>query len=432
LAEANSGTRIDKTKPLTAADIGQWKGTSAQELLDGLPAVRFADAPDSYTPDGNWDEFNDIPGPNGNRRPRSVKPEAQTALASSATNNYAYASSTRDNPMGLNSRDRLAVAKYIAGGMFTNRGSASDFTPDMLDQVEFLLKAKTQSVNADATQGVGLVASDGVVRESTAARMDREARAPGANTVEKQMESIMRPVALTVIPGGPQLMFATGAYDIGYGGAQAWNGDVSGGSLTMAVGLLEVAGSYAPIPKAKLGERLFATESSVGANTLSKVESGSTSPLVRPSGLMTVYGERTSNNYVLSGHGIADGGTFVMHDGTYLNVYAEYGASISNELGNLIETGGAQKFIVRTYGPGDLTPSLILKEPHDLNLVGGNFVLKPTPITEILKPNMGVVDWAACLSCSTSSSKSLVYSSVGVYDSAGTNNPAFWKVVKKY
>jgi len=64
LAAANSGTRIEKTKPLTAADIGQWNGVAARDLVGSLPTANFADQTDAYNSDSYWDNGVDDVDPN--------------------------------------------------------------------------------------------------------------------------------------------------------------------------------------------------------------------------------------------------------------------------------------------------------------------------------------------------------------------------------
>jgi hypothetical protein len=103
---------------------------------------------------------------------------------------------------------------------------------------------------------------------------------------------------------------------------------------------------------------------------------------------------------VLSGHGSAGPGELVMPDGTYLNFYAPHGASISDPLGNAIELEHGQwaSTHMETYWPGDVVPD-VLHPPFDpdLKTVGNPTVVDvATPLSGLLGPQMGRVDWAAC------------------------------------
>lgn len=111
---------------------------------------------------------------------------------------------------------------------------------------------------------------------------------------------------------------------------------------------------------------------------------------------------------------------FTVPEGTTLSVYSRPGYTISNSFGNAIETnttsaisnartryfgglieGPAERI---TYGPGASVPNYTLHPPHDLDVVqipGGptvQTVTSSTYLSELLKPNMGEVSWAACTS----------------------------------
>lgn len=109
----------------------------------------------------------------------------------------------------------------------------------------------------------------------------------------------------------------------------------------------------------------------------------------------------SDNRYKLSGHGdyFAENKTFRVPEGTSLTVYAEHGSQISNSLGNLIESGGdTSRVFKKTYYPGEEMPNYTLFPPADLTLSGTpRTVDRPTTLSELLKPNMGAVDFAACL-----------------------------------
>ena len=110
-----------------------------------------------------------------------------------------------------------------------------------------------------------------------------------------------------------------------------------------------------------------------------------------------------SDNIVLSGHGDIQPGTVTMPDGTTLNVYATDGNMISDRLGNAIETGQNLSGVYsQTYGPGETAPNYTLYPPDmpgapDITVAGNPItVSSPTSVGQLLSPNMGTVDWAAC------------------------------------
>lgn len=105
---------------------------------------------------------------------------------------------------------------------------------------------------------------------------------------------------------------------------------------------------------------------------------------------------------IFSGHGsysAADGMTTIP-PGTSLTVYAEHGATISDSLGNAIETGGdLSKVYQRTYVQGSNIPNYTLHPPTGLRILGSPVTVKEsTPLSDLLKPGMGDCHWAACLS----------------------------------
>jgi RHS repeat-associated protein len=112
------------------------------------------------------------------------------------------------------------------------------------------------------------------------------------------------------------------------------------------------------------------------------------------------------NGVCFSGHGTfrpADG-TFIMPEGTSVSVYTETGKTISDALGNAIETGGDITAVgdsltgARTYLPGSKVPNLVLHPPDGLVIKGNPItVSKPTFLRDLLEPNMGNCQWAACL-----------------------------------
>jgi RHS repeat-associated protein len=105
-------------------------------------------------------------------------------------------------------------------------------------------------------------------------------------------------------------------------------------------------------------------------------------------------------NTVLSGHGeLRAGPGPTVPEGTWVTVHAELGQDISYGLGNFIELGQpAVDSFTKTYGPGDTLPNLFLHPPGNMPIAGNPVtVTEVTSIGDLLSPNMGNVDWAACL-----------------------------------
>lgn len=105
--------------------------------------------------------------------------------------------------------------------------------------------------------------------------------------------------------------------------------------------------------------------------------------------------------YKLSGHGTYSelDGHFVVPEGTIIRVFAEHGAKISTELGNLIEIGGDFSHVYsRTYHAGEHIPNYTLLPPDDLDIKGSPYTVdKAARLSELLHSDMGYVDFAACL-----------------------------------
>lgn len=130
--------------------------------------------------------------------------------------------------------------------------------------------------------------------------------------------------------------------------------------------------------------------------------------------------------YKLSGHGnyYAINGTMRVPEGTTFTVYAEHGSPITGALGNLVETGGdTSRVYSRTYYPGEEVPNYTLEPPDGLNIMGTtNTVDRPTQISDLLRPNMGNVDFAACLG----------YTSNKVFDVEVIYDRDTFEVIHKY
>lgn len=100
-----------------------------------------------------------------------------------------------------------------------------------------------------------------------------------------------------------------------------------------------------------------------------------------------------------------DGHT-VVPEGTSFTTYTEYGNTITDRLGNHIETGKEISLSnfrsdeiagARTYLPGAKVPNYTLYPPEGLNIMGNpTTVSSPQTLKTMLKPNMRNVKWAAC------------------------------------
>ena len=113
-----------------------------------------------------------------------------------------------------------------------------------------------------------------------------------------------------------------------------------------------------------------------------------------------------SSGAVLSGHGayVAANGMVTLPEGTSLTVFTRPGGTITDGLGNAIETGAslrpfaAQMTGARSYLPGSQVPNLTLYPPGGLNIMGNPITVStPTTLNSLLVQNMGNVRWAACL-----------------------------------
>ena len=102
----------------------------------------------------------------------------------------------------------------------------------------------------------------------------------------------------------------------------------------------------------------------------------------------------------ISGHGAyyAEDGHMSVPRGTTITVYAEHGSSITDELGNLIETGGdTSRVYSRTFYPSEQMPNYTIYPPDGLTIMGApQTVTNPTHLTELINDEMGNVHLAIC------------------------------------
>ncbi|MGO8772441.1 MAG: putative adhesin [Mycobacterium sp.] len=131
--------------------------------------------------------------------------------------------------------------------------------------------------------------------------------------------------------------------------------------------------------------------------------------------------------HTISGHGAyspAHGHTIVPR-GTTITVYAEHGSIITDDLGNLIESGGDTSGVYSlTFLAGEELPDYTIYPPDDLNIMGTpQTVLHPTLLSELIYEDMGPVDLAVCTydeTCPTGK----VYDVDGIFDQwTGTFQP---------
>lgn len=120
-----------------------------------------------------------------------------------------------------------------------------------------------------------------------------------------------------------------------------------------------------------------------------------------------------------SGHGSYSSvdGVTVIPEGSSVTVYAEHGSTITDGLGNLIETGGdTSRVYSHTYHAGESIPNYTLHPPDGLNIQGNPWTVDAsTRLSEMLQANMGEIDFAACL-YDPGAPTNLLYDAHGIWD----------------
>lgn len=123
---------------------------------------------------------------------------------------------------------------------------------------------------------------------------------------------------------------------------------------------------------------------------------------------------------VFSGHGAyyPQNRTVIVPEGTQITFYSSHGATITDELGNRIETGqDLSNVFQRTYGPGSVVPNYTLSPPGNLKIMGDPVtVTEDTNLSELLQPDMGKVCWAACTYNPEAAGGNLRYGVQGIFD----------------
>jgi hypothetical protein len=130
-------------------------------------------------------------------------------------------------------------------------------------------------------------------------------------------------------------------------------------------------------------------------------------------------GDAEQTRHTISGHGYydPDHGKTIVPQKTTVTVYGEHGSSITDELGNLIETGGDTSGVYsKTFCQGESVPDYTIYPPDGLNIMGDpQTVLTPTRLSELLTEDMGDVHLAICTFDPTSPTGKL-YDVKGIFD----------------
>lgn len=108
--------------------------------------------------------------------------------------------------------------------------------------------------------------------------------------------------------------------------------------------------------------------------------------------------EGAAGETVFSGHGafVEGSGKVTLPEGTSISTYAPHNSYITDAVGNQIELGNPP-VPTQVFGPGETMPNYNLYPPGDLNIAGNPVTVgRATPLSELLKPNMGMCHWAAC------------------------------------
>ncbi|MFK4224076.1 putative T7SS-secreted protein [Streptomyces sp. NPDC019890] len=115
-------------------------------------------------------------------------------------------------------------------------------------------------------------------------------------------------------------------------------------------------------------------------------------------------GGRPDGETVLAGHGYIEvgAGEVVVPPGTNLSFYVSHGERIPGLNGVAVEGGSYPGAAVETFGPGDRIPNYTLAPPEAKGAGGftvyenSRTVAQRTMLSDLLKPDMGNVHWAAC------------------------------------
>ena len=107
-----------------------------------------------------------------------------------------------------------------------------------------------------------------------------------------------------------------------------------------------------------------------------------------------------------AGHGQLRGGagTVVIPEGTTLTIWTAEGKKLKDWIGQLVEAGETTGIAVesiegaQTFLPGAEIANYTLLAPNGLTVYRNSMTVEDaTTLVDLLKANMGHVDWAACL-----------------------------------
>jgi hypothetical protein len=126
-----------------------------------------------------------------------------------------------------------------------------------------------------------------------------------------------------------------------------------------------------------------------------------------------------ASRQTISGHGSydPDNGLFVVPKGSSITTFAEHGSTITDSLGNLIETGGdTSRVFSLTFHAGESIPNYTIHPPDGLNILGSPLtVTESTLISELIHEGMGDIDLAVC-TYDPFNPSGKVYHLTGIYD----------------
>lgn len=133
-----------------------------------------------------------------------------------------------------------------------------------------------------------------------------------------------------------------------------------------------------------------------------------------------VHGEiPQASRQTISGHGSydPDNGLFVVPKGSSITTFAEHGSTITDSLGNLIESGGDTSGVFsQTFHAGEQIPNYTIHPPDGLNILGSPLtVMESTLISELIHEGMGDIDLAVC-TYDPFNPTGKVYHLTGIYD----------------
>ncbi|XVJ69144.1 MAG: hypothetical protein HEQ39_05515 [Rhizobacter sp.] len=257
------------------------------------------------------------------------------------------------------------------------------------------------NVPAGAMSGVDLIPRGGY-GTSTIAPVPEFSASRALNELWRDFKGGATNLAYTM-SGARAADQATASFKQGHYGDAAIYGLTSFMEAGLTVFTLPVSGMRATTVTAQTAQELAAvrsTSSATGANS------------------QLLNSQRGSTGTVFSGHGSYEigSGIAVVPEGTSLTVYSKFGSTITDRLGNIIETGGDLSNVYRrTYSAGEKLPNYTLHAPNGLSIQGNPFTVNsPTPLTDLLMPGMGNCSWAACTYNWRATNSNLVFDTVGI------------------